>query len=90
MTISLIDVVSTLGLVGAIAGNILVNYQKRSGLVIWFISSMFWIAYNFLPDVTFNWQQVIMYLIYSALNVHGFWNWTRIKRKAQNESKRSV
>ena len=68
---------SIIALILSLVGNILVNYKKKLGFVIWISSNVFWIAVNFLGDV--NYPQVIMYLIYAVLNVQGYINWSKKK-----------
>lgn len=68
---------SIIALILSLIGNILVNYKKKLGFIIWIISNVFWIVVNFLGDV--NYPQVIMYLVYAGLNVQGYINWSRKK-----------
>ena len=75
---------SIIALVLSLVGNILVNYKKKLGFVIWISSNVFWIVINFLGDV--NYPQVIMYLIYVGLNLQGYINW----RKSEYEIKIEV
>ena len=75
---------SIIALVLSLVGNVLVNYKKKLGFIIWISSNVFWIAINFLGDV--NYPQVIMYVIYAILNVQGYINW----RKSEYEIKIEV
>lgn len=68
---------SIIALILSLIGNILVNYKKKLGFVIWISSNVFWIIVNFMGSV--NYPQVIMYLIYAVLNVQGYINWSRKK-----------
>ena len=68
---------SIIALVLSLVGNILVNYKRKLGFIIWISSNVFWIVVNFLGDV--NYPQVIMYVIYAGLNVQGYVNWSRKK-----------
>ena len=77
---SMVFVISTIALIFALTGNILVNFRKKLGFVIWTISNILWIAVNFLG--TLNIPQVIMYLVYIMLNIQGFIVWSR-KDKSQ-------
>lgn len=72
---------SIIALVLSLLGNILVNYKKKLGFIIWISSNVFWIVVNFLGDV--NYPQVIMYIVYAILNVQGYVNW----RKSEYEIK---
>ena len=76
----MVFVISTIALIFALTGNILVNFRKKLGFVIWTISNILWIAVNFLG--TLNIPQVIMYLVYIMLNIQGFIVWSR-KDKSQ-------
>lgn len=76
----MVFVISTIALIFALTGNILVNFRKKLGFVIWTISNILWIAVNFLG--TLNIPQVIMYLVYITLNIQGFIVWSR-KDKSQ-------
>ena len=66
---------SIIALILSLVGNILVNYKKKLGFIIWISSNVFWIVVNFLGDV--NYPQVIMYLVYAGLNVQGYVNCSR-------------
>ena len=68
---------SIIALILSLVGNILVNYKKKLGFIIWISSNVFWIIINFLGEV--NYPQVIMYLIYGILNVQGYVNWSKKK-----------
>ena len=68
---------SIIALILSLTGNILVNFKKKLGFIIWISSNVFWIIINFMGDV--NYPQVIMYLIYVGLNIQGYINWSRKK-----------
>ena len=74
---------SIIALILSLIGNILVNYKKKLGFIIWISSNVFWIAVNFLGDV--NYPQVIMYVIYAGLNVQGYINWRKGEKKIKIE-----
>ena len=74
---------SIIALILSLVGNILVNYKKKLGFIIWISSNVFWIVINFLGDV--NYPQVIMYLIYVCLNVQGYINWRKSEKKIKIE-----
>lgn len=71
----MIFVISTLALILSLVGNIYVNYQKRIGFVIWTLSNVVWIIVNFMSVL--NIPQVVMYLVYMCLNIHGFIMWSK-------------
>lgn len=66
---------SIIALIFSLVGNILVNFKKKLGFIIWTISNVFWIIVNFIGDM--NYPQVVMYLVYAGLNVQGYVNWSR-------------
>lgn len=66
---------SIIALIFSLVGNILVNFKKKLGFIIWTISNVFWIVVNFIGDM--NYPQVIMYLVYAGLNVQGYLNWSK-------------
>lgn len=78
----MVTIVSVLALITSLSGNILVNYKRRIGFIIWSISNVFWIWVNFIS--TLNVSQVIMYLVYLLLNIQGFIVWGR-KQRLQNK-----
>ena len=75
---------SIIALILSLVGNILVNYKKKLGFIIWISSNVFWIVVNFLGDV--NYPQVIMYLIYAGLNIQGYINWRKSEKKIKIEA----
>jgi nicotinamide riboside transporter PnuC len=75
---------SIIALILSLIGNILVNYKKKLGFIIWISSNVFWIVVNFMGDV--NYPQVIMYLVYAVLNVQGYVNWSRSEKKVKLET----
>lgn len=74
---------SIIALILSLVGNVLVNYKKKLGFVIWISSNVFWIVVNFLGDV--NYPQVIMYVIYAILNIQGYINWRKGEKKIKIE-----
>lgn len=70
---------SIIALILSLTGNILVNFKKKIGFVIWTVSNIFWIAVNFLG--TPNIPQVFMYIIYAMLNIQGFIIWRKKESK---------
>ena len=75
----MIFAISTLALILSLVGNIYVNYQKRIGFVIWTLSNVVWIIVNFMSVL--NIPQVVMYLVYMCLNIHGFIIWSKKESK---------
>ena len=75
---------SIIALILSLVGNILVNYKKKLGFIIWISSNVFWIVVNFIGEM--NYPQVIMYLVYAVLNVQGYINWRKGEKKIKIEA----
>lgn len=73
-----IQIVSVLALIASLAGNTLINFKKKVGFIVWILSNILWIAVNLMG--TPNVSQIIMFIVYMALNVHGYVTWTRAKK----------
>ena len=73
-----IGIVSFVALVLSLAGNTLINFRKRIGFPVWIASNVAWIAVNLMG--TPNWSQIAMFVVYMALNVHGWISWGRKSR----------
>ena len=69
------NVLSVIALMLSLTGNILINYKKRIGYIVWILSNVAWIAVNVTGQ--FNIPMVIMYVVYVALNIQGFVLWSR-------------
>ena len=59
--------------------DLLVNFKKRFGFIIWILSNIVWIVVNIIGPT--NISQIIMYVIYMGLNIHGFIYWKKDKNK---------
>lgn len=71
----MIDVFSIIALILSLAGNLLINFKKKIGFIVWLLSNILWITVNLLgkPNVS----QIIMFIVYIGFNVHGFLNWRK-------------
>lgn len=67
--------VSILGSVFSLGGNVLIMLKKKSGWITWIIGNLLWILYNFLSE--FNLPMVLMYVVYMVINIMGFLKWKR-------------
>ena len=76
---TLVTVLSIFGLVSTISGNILINYRRKIGFLVWIIGNILWILVNVFG--TFNLYMVIMYVLYAILNVDGWIKWGKIQKK---------
>ena len=74
-----IGIISFVALVLSLAGNALINFRKRIGFFVWIASNVAWIAVNMMG--TPNWSQIVMFVVYVALNVHGWFKWGKIEGK---------
>lgn len=70
-----IVVLSIIALIMSLTGNILVNLKHKTGFVIWSMSNIFWILVNFIG--TINIPQILMFIAYIGLNIHGFIMWSK-------------
>lgn len=71
----MIDILSINALILSLAGNLLINYKKRIGFIVWLLSNILWIAVNLIGKP--NISQIIMFVVYIGFNVHGFLNWRK-------------
>ena len=69
----MVGVVSFVAMVLSIAGNVLVGMKRKGAFILWGISNLMWISISFLTYV--NVPQVIMYMVYLAINVWSFLSW---------------
>ena len=73
---------SILATVGSITGNIFINFKKKIGFVIWTISNVLWIIVNLIGSV--NIPQIIMFSVYSVLNIWGYVKWNKGNNRINN------
>lgn len=57
----------------SLIGQWLINNKKRSAFVVWIASNVLWIIVNIIS--TFNMANVVMYIVYTIMNIHGFISW---------------
>ena len=74
-----IGIMSFVALVLSLAGNALINFRKRIGFFVWILSNVAWIAVNMMG--TPNWSQIVMFVVYMAMNVHWWIAWGKIEEK---------
>ncbi len=72
------NIISTIALLLSLLGNILINFKKKIGYIIWIASNIAWIAVNLISTQP-NYPQIIMYLVYIVLNLQGYIHWWRYK-----------
>ena len=68
-------VLSILGSVFSLGGNVLIAHKKRSGWLVWIAGNITWILVNFLGKM--NVPMVAMYVAYFIINVIGYRQWQR-------------
>lgn len=68
-------ILSILGSVFSLGGNILIAHKKRSGWLWWIAGNIAWIAVNFLGEM--NVPMVLMYVAYFIINITGFRQWRK-------------
>lgn len=66
-------ILSILGFIFSIGGNILIMLKKRSGWLAWIVGNFLWVAVNIIG--TFNLPMVLMYIVYFVINLGGFFKW---------------
>ena len=75
----LVTTLSIFGLISTISGNILINYRRKIGFLVWIVGNILWILVNVFG--TFNIFMVIMYVLYAALNIDGWIKWSKIQKR---------
>ncbi len=70
----------------SITGNLLVNKKRKSGFVVWTAANVLWVRVAFLTP---NYPQALMFLVYSALNVMGFLEWSGDENNRKKVHKRN-
>lgn len=68
-------ILSILGSVFSLGGNIPIVHKKRSGWLWWIAGNGAWIAVNFLGQM--NVPMVLMYVAYFIINVTGYREWRK-------------
>lgn len=79
-----VDIISFFSLILALTGNFFINVKKRAGYIIWVVGNAGWIVAILLNE-TPNYYQIVMYVIFSVLNIHGFINWKRMEKQGKDK-----
>lgn len=66
-------ILSIIGAVLSLGGNILIMLKKRSGWLAWIMGNFAWIGVNIVGPM--NVPMVLMYIAYLIINIGGFINW---------------
>lgn len=69
----MVMLVSVLGMICSLGGNILIMLKKKSGWIVWTVGNILWIVYNFIT--TINLPMILMYLVYMFINILGYCKW---------------
>lgn len=69
----MVMLVSVLGMICSLGGNILIMLKKKSGWIVWTVGNILWIVYNFIT--TINLPMIFMYLVYMFINILGYCKW---------------
>lgn len=72
------EILTYIALGFSLIGNILVNNQKKSGYVFWIIANLMWIIFAIYSNIP---AQLIMFIVYTVLSIHGFSKWKAIEKK---------
>ena len=70
-----VGIVSFVALALSLSGSALINFRRTAGFFVWIASNVAWIAVNLMG--TPNWSQIAMFVVYMAMNVHGWVSWGR-------------
>ena len=68
-------ILSIIALILSLIGNVLVNLKYKMGFIVWSVANIFWIIVNIISNL--NIPQILMFITYLGLNIHGFILWNR-------------
>jgi len=74
----LITIISYIAMLCSIIGNIFVNRKMVIGMYIWSIGSLLWMVFAIYNR---TWSQLIMFTIYTVLNIEGIIKWRKWKHE---------
>ena len=66
---------SILGSVFSLGGNVLIARKRRSGWLVWIAGNITWILVNIIGEM--NVPMVVMYVAYFIINIMGWRQWRR-------------
>ena len=75
----MILILSILGTIFSLGGNLLIIKKKKNGWLAWIVGNLLWILINFLG--TMNIPMVIMYCVYLVINILGYIEWKKKEKK---------
>ena len=68
-------ILSIIGTLLSLGGNVLIALKKRSGWLVWIAGNIVWIAVIFMSAV--NYPMIFMYLVYIIINIIGYVKWQK-------------
>lgn len=71
----MIIILSVLGAILSLGGNVLIAKKKKSGWIVWIAGNLAWIGVNLLGE--FNLPMVLMYVAYLGINIKGYIDWNK-------------
>lgn len=67
------DLLSALGMLFSLGGNIFIIKKKKIGWLLWIVGNLCWIGVNCVGK--FNLPMVVMYVVYLFINLEGYIKW---------------
>lgn len=80
----MMNTISNIALVLSLAGQVLIAKKSRLAFPMWILSNVCWIVINIMG--TFNVQQVIMYVVYTGINLYSWYSWIKEEKNKEKES----
>lgn len=81
----IVNVLSTVALILSLGGQFLLSKKTKVVFPIWIASNVCWIAVNILG--TPNIQQILMYVVYTAMNLYSWYSWRKDEKKSSIQEK---
>lgn len=72
---TIVLILSIIGTLLSLGGNVLIALKKRSGWLVWIIGNIVWIAVSIIGPT--NYPMIFMYLVYIIINIIGFIKWQK-------------
>ena len=78
-----IGIISWVATILSLAGQILINNKNKTAFPIWITSNILWIIINVMT--TLNIANIVMYIVYTIMNVHGLIKWIKSEKNNSQE-----
>ena len=62
----------------SLVGNILIIKKHYAGFIVWIITNMAWVFYDYSKEI---YSQSLLFLVYTVFAIYGFWEWKYKKMK---------